>query len=310
VFAAGPRRVETRARGGTPLQQEETMPTVEDRYVAATGYVRRTVGAVERQPIGFFARPGGRVEWYAGRDLAAPFSAELRRIEGAWLLAPSDEAREHAVRQVEALALRAIEALPPIGCTRDAGLIEIQSPGNIKAEMATTASVIRQLDADIAASAVDGAFKSAWRNFVDEWERFRKEHGDWLDRLWYSTYEKTIEYRRRALTWRNKFVAAGGVPSSPTDAPPSTAGEQVGATLDKLVRVVGWGGALYAAYKVISTLTRKSADTRRNARHALNAELARIAEDAEDAEEEPWMFFDPREAGFAYRLSTAGAAVA
>jgi hypothetical protein len=101
------------------------MSTVEDRYRAATGYVRRAVAAVEQQPIGYRLAPGGKVEWFAARDLAGPFRAALLQIEGAWLRAASDDARRQTAERAEALALRAIDALPPLGCTRDAGLIEI-----------------------------------------------------------------------------------------------------------------------------------------------------------------------------------------
>jgi hypothetical protein len=254
--------------------------------VAATGYVRRAVGAVEKQPIAYWVRPDGNVEWYAGADKAAPFRSELSRIEAAWLRAATDEARENAAREAEALALRAIEALPSVGCVRDAGLVDIQTPGSIKAEMDTTANIIRQLDADIRASHVDASFKAAWGAFVDEWERFYKEHAGWFDRLWYASYEKTVEYRRRALEWREKFVAIGGTPTTPADIPPKTATERFGEAFNKIVNVALLGGGLFAAYKVITALSAKGEAASRNAqrsvRRSLNAELARVAQ-ANDA---------------------------
>jgi hypothetical protein len=258
------------------------MPTVVERYVAATGYVRRAVGAVEKQPIAYWVRPDGSVEWYTGADKAAPFRSDLSRVEAAWLRAATEEARENAARDAEALALRAIEALPPLGCARDAGLVDIQTPGSIKAEMETTASLIAQLDTDIRASRVDAAFKTAWRAFVEEWERFYKEHTGWFDRLWYASYAKTVEYRRRALEWREKFVAIGGTPSAPADAPPKTAGERFGDAFNKVVNVALLGGGFFAAYKLITALSSKqdaaSRNARRSVRRGLNAELARVAE--------------------------------
>jgi len=106
--------------------------------------------------------------------------------------------------------------------TRDA---IIHTPGAIEADMQTVAGLVRQLDGDITASKASAQFKTAWRGFADEWERFVKQTGYWA-RWWYATKEKVDEYRRRVHDWRTMFIAEGGKPSGPEDHPPSVGAEK------------------------------------------------------------------------------------
>jgi hypothetical protein len=95
----------------------------------------------------------------------------------------------------------------------------INTPGSIGADMATVSSLVQQLDADIAASKATQQFKTGWRGFVDEWEKFKRDTGYW-GRWWYATKEHVDEYRRRVHDWRVMFVAEGGTPTGPEDHPP------------------------------------------------------------------------------------------
>jgi len=126
-------------------------------------------------------------------------------------------------------------------------------------------------------SRVDATFKSAWRGFVEEWEKFYKDHSGWFDRWWYSAYDKTVEFRRRAVAWREKFVAVGGIATGPTDKPPATAGDQV----TRLIHLALWGGGLFAGYKLVSAwLRQRQVGNKREAsaiRRSLNTEVARVA---------------------------------
>jgi hypothetical protein len=254
------------------------MPTVEERYAAATRYVREALTSVEGRAIGYAINPAtGQAEWYAGALKAQPAREELARITARWLRASTNEERERIAGEVEALAVLVIETMPAKGCIRDAGIVDVQTPGSIKAEMDTTAGVIRQLDEDIVVSRVDATFKSAWRGFVEEWDQFYKEHSGWLGRWFYSAYEKTVEFRRRALTWREKFVALGGVASAPTDKPPETAADQV-KQIGKYLLIgggilVGWKAFAYLRERQQRAVLRSAGATRR----ALNTALARTA---------------------------------
>jgi hypothetical protein len=101
----------------------------------------------------------------------------------------------------------------------------INTPGSIEADIQTVAGLVRQLDGDIKASKASAQFKTAWRGFFDEWEKFVRETGYWA-RWWYVTKEKVDEYRRRLHDWRTMFVAEGGKPSGPEDHPPVVDGNK------------------------------------------------------------------------------------
>jgi hypothetical protein len=119
-------------------------------------------------------------------------------------------------------------------------LVDIKLPGAILAEMQTTDGIIDQLGNDIEAStAVDDAFKDGWRAFRAEWKKYFSEHQSWSDRAWYSSYEKVVEYRTRALTWRNLFESKGGKASTPKDTPPQLPGIDLSSAINTAVLVGG-----------------------------------------------------------------------
>lgn len=147
-------------------------------------------------------------------------AAELERIERRWRYGDERE-RAEAALDAELLAHR----LAP----RNASIIDVKMPGAILDEMKTTDGIIDQLGRDIEASKIRSEkFKAAWRDFHAEWKKFLSEHEGWTDRLWYGSYEKTVEYRTRALDWRRQFSAMGGKPTAPIDKPPTPAGLGVG----------------------------------------------------------------------------------
>src|SRR5437899_98659 len=89
------------------------MPTVDDRYRAATGYVRRAVETVEKRGVGFAEDPiTGMIEWYSGRTKTETPRNELARVEARWLRATNDKDRVTVARDAELLADRVQESLP------------------------------------------------------------------------------------------------------------------------------------------------------------------------------------------------------
>lgn len=161
--------------------------------------------------------------------------ARARELDRRWLRTASDAERAWLAFEAETLA--------PAERQRNA---RIWTPGAILAEMRTVRGIIAQLDRDIVASRVDDAFKAGWRAFVDEYEAFFKEHQGWLDRFWFASYEKTVEYRRRALDWRQKFTALGGRVTAPVDTPPAGPG----ATLSAYAKWLLAGGGVYLAIRL------------------------------------------------------------
>lgn len=252
----------------------DRMRTVGERYARALAFTRGVIATVEKQPLLYVVRPDGSAEWFGGRELGKVLAHKVTLLEGRWLRAKSDAERSQVADESERLASEALTLLPnDCGCRRDAGLVDVKLPSAVLAEMQTTDAVVNQLDDDIASASVPSSFKEAWRRFVAEWREFYRERSGWLDRAWYGTYEKTVEYRRRALEWREKFVSLGGRPSAPADRPPSTAGD----ALDAVLKYALIGGGLFVGYKLatnyLATRRTEANDTRR----ALNTELARVA---------------------------------
>ncbi|MCU1282403.1 MAG: hypothetical protein JWM53_5949 [bacterium] len=89
------------------------MPTVEERFHAATAYVRRAIAAVEDKGVVYAIDPvTGFVEWYAGKVKTAQPRNDLARIEARWLRATGDDERTQIARDAELLADRVEENLP------------------------------------------------------------------------------------------------------------------------------------------------------------------------------------------------------
>lgn len=89
------------------------MATVEERYTAATAYVRRAIAVVEDRPLSYLFNPvTGTIEGYAGRTKTATARSDLARIEARWMRATSDAERAQVSRDAELLADRVQENLP------------------------------------------------------------------------------------------------------------------------------------------------------------------------------------------------------
>jgi hypothetical protein len=89
------------------------MPTVEERFRAATAYVRKAIAAVEDRGVVYALDPvTGFVEWYAGKVKTGQPRADLARIEARWLRATRDDERSQIARDAELLADRVEENIP------------------------------------------------------------------------------------------------------------------------------------------------------------------------------------------------------
>ena len=93
----------------------------------------------------------------------------------------------------------------------------IRTPSFVAAEMRTVDQTINALGVDIqrVADQLPAGFMNGWIAFRVEWQRFLADNSSWLDRATNTVYDKTIEFRERAASWRDKFVREGGRPSTP-----------------------------------------------------------------------------------------------
>lgn len=138
------------------------------------------------------------------------------------------------------------------GACGGAGVVDIAMPGNIRDEIVTIGVGFSTLDKSIQAAraGLPADFVSGWAAFFVEWQTFAKNHATWLDNVWYKSYEKALEYRKRLEDWRQRFVALGGKVNSPS--PGAGAGPAPSGINWKTLLYVGAGiGAVYAATKFL-----------------------------------------------------------
>lgn len=89
------------------------MPTIAERYEAATAYVRRAIAIVEDRPLAYVVDPvSGAIEWYAGRIKTGPARSDLEKVEARWMRSANDLDRARVARDAELLADRVQETLP------------------------------------------------------------------------------------------------------------------------------------------------------------------------------------------------------
>lgn len=134
-----------------------------------------------------------------------------------------------------------------------AGVVDVAMPGNIRDEILTIGSSFKLLDAAIgkARAGLPADFVSGWTAFFSEWTTFASAHASWLSNVWYKSYEKALEYRKRLEDWRQRFIDLGGKVSTPS--PGASAGPSSSGGINwKMLLYLGAGiGAIYAATKFL-----------------------------------------------------------
>lgn len=141
------------------------MPTVGERFEAATAYVRRAIASVEDRGVVYAVDPvTGFVEWYAGKVKTAQPRDDLARVEARWLRATRNDERAQIARDAELLADRVEENLPgaPQNRTRT-NLYPFETPRSTPAttyygEATNQAADVWDWVKQRASGAADGAF--------------------------------------------------------------------------------------------------------------------------------------------------------
>lgn len=141
------------------------------------------------------------------------------------------------------------------------GAVDIVMPANIRDEIETIANHFAQLDQEIARALTDGqvlpSFVESWNEFAKEWQRFATNHSSWLDNIWYKSYQKALEYRRRLDEWRAKFEATSGRRisfPSPGSAPAPSMGNPFPSIPWRYLAYAGGAiGLLYGASRLVNS---------------------------------------------------------
>src|SRR5204862_8264263 len=127
-------------------------------------------------------------------------------------------------------------------------LFSVLSPSAIKQEIDSVDHYIRRIDHDVQSHRARlGDLLNDWHLFVEEWTAFRDGAG-WFARTTGVTYDKALDYRKRADAWdevsRRRGASTAPVGTTPAAAPK---GDLVGS----LVKLAGIGLAAYVGVSLI-----------------------------------------------------------
>lgn len=111
--------------------------------------------------------------------------------------------------------------------------------------------------ADLSAMSYQGAFVHNWGEFEREWQSWFADNRGLSSRMWGSTRDTALDYRKRAQTWRDEFLARGGVAQAPAPQMPENRPWLPGLSPNLKTAALVAGGVLTAAI-VLPPLLRRS----------------------------------------------------
>jgi hypothetical protein len=138
-----------------------------------------------------------------------------------------------------------------IGMTDVGGrLFSVLSPSAIKQEIDSVDHYIRRINGDIQAhkGKLTDLLKD-WNLFVEEWVAFRDGAG-WFARTTGATYDKALDYRKRADAW-DELLRRRGASTAPVGTTPAQAPQ--GDLIGSVIKLAGLGIAAYVGVSLIQT---------------------------------------------------------
>ena len=129
-------------------------------------------------------------------------------------------------------------------------LFSVLSPSAIKQEIDSVDHYVLRIDRDIQShrSKLTDLLQD-WHLFVEEWTTFR-DGADWLARTTGATYDKALDYRKRADAW-DELIRRRGASSAPVGTTPAPAPK--GDAVNAFVKLAGIGIAAYVGISLIRT---------------------------------------------------------
>jgi len=134
------------------------------------------------------------------------------------------------------------------GATEVGRLFSVLSPSAIKQEIDSVDAYVRRIDGDVQAHKarlVD--LLNDWHLFVEEWITFRDGAG-WFARTTGATYDKALDYRKRADAW-DALIHRRGASSAPAGTTPAPAPQ--GGAMNTLLKLAGIGIAAYVGVNLV-----------------------------------------------------------
>jgi hypothetical protein len=128
------------------------------------------------------------------------------------------------------------------------------TPGQIKAHAKVALTDLQTLASDVAKSTVDESFKQAFTDFFRTSQKLLNDIiGSTLTRMFAGTDDLVTDQVKRFQEFRDKFKAAGGVPSAPEHVPIKEKG--LIEELKPVLIVGGIVGILWGASKLATAAT-------------------------------------------------------
>ena len=136
------------------------------------------------------------------------------------------------------------------GATEVGRLFSVLSPSAIKQEIDSVDAYVRRIDGDIQAhKARVTDLLNDWHLFVEEWTTFRDGAG-WFARTTGATYDKALDYRKRADAW-DELIRRRGASTAPVGTTPAPAPK--GDAMNAFLKLAGIGIAAYVGVNLYRT---------------------------------------------------------
>jgi hypothetical protein len=136
------------------------------------------------------------------------------------------------------------------GATEVGRLFSVLSPSAIKQEIDSVDAYVRRIDGDIQSH--KGRLTDLlndWHLFVEEWTTFRDGAG-WFARTTGATYDKALDYRKRADAW-DELIRRRGASTMPIGTTPAPAPK--GDATNAFLKLAGIGIAAYVGVNLYRT---------------------------------------------------------
>ncbi|HEX4049114.1 MAG TPA: hypothetical protein VH309_14810 [Elusimicrobiota bacterium] len=128
------------------------------------------------------------------------------------------------------------------GATEVGRIFSVLSPSAIKQEIDSVDAYVRRIDGDIQSHKARVAdLLNDWHLFVEEWTTFRDGAG-WFARTTGATYDKALDYRKRADAW-DELIRRRGASTVPIGTTPAPAPK--GDAMNAFLKLAGIGIAAY-----------------------------------------------------------------
>jgi hypothetical protein len=142
------------------------------------------------------------------------------------------------------------------GVTDVGRLFSVLSPSAIKQEIDSIDRYVQRIDHDVQTH--KGRLTDLlqdWHLFVEDWAAFRDGAG-WMARTTGATYDKALDYRKRADAW-DELIRRRGASTAPVGTTPAPAPK--GDALNAFLKLAALGIAAYVGVNLVRTFKPREA---------------------------------------------------